>query len=275
MAPISNVTSGYAPSDGTDIFYECAGDGPALMFVHAGVSDRRMWDPQFEHFADRYRVIRYDHRGFGKSKMGNGPYSLRGDLRNVLKHLGIETAALVGCSMGGGAAIDFALENTESVSALVLVGTGVAGFQWTEQTIAHFSELMRLTQAGSIDQARELDAHFWLDGPAREPARVDPVYRERARQLHAENFPPVVLLTPEQPLVPPAIERPGEIQVPTRVVIGDQDADDLKTIARLLAEKIPRARLVTMADSAHVPNLEHPDEFNRILSEFLQEKAHT
>lgn len=127
MAPRFDVTSGYAPSGAAKIYFESAGTGRNLIFAHAGISDSRMWDPQFESFAERFRVVRYDHRGFGKSKLTDEPYALADDLLNVLRHLSVAKTALVGCSMGGTAAIDFALEHPEMVAALVLVGSGVSG----------------------------------------------------------------------------------------------------------------------------------------------------
>ena len=103
----ADFKSGFAPADGARIYFESAGVGPAVVFIHAGVSDRRMWDPQFDYFADKFEVIRYDLRGFGKSEMPDRSYSNRADLGKVLQFLGIGKAAIVGCSMGGSTAIDF------------------------------------------------------------------------------------------------------------------------------------------------------------------------
>ena len=149
MTSRSDFVSGYARSDGAKIYFESAGTGRAIAFIHAGVADCRMWDPQFELFARKFRVIRYDLRGFGKSEMPDGRYANRRDLRNVLQHLGVEKAALVGCSMGGETAIDFALEHPERVTAIVPVGAGVNGWdQWSDAMIRHIGEFMRLAKAG-------------------------------------------------------------------------------------------------------------------------------
>ena len=123
----ADFKSGFAPADGARIHFESACAGPAVVFIHAGVSDRRMWDPQFDYFADKFHVVRYDLRGFGKSEKPDLSYSNRADLGKVLQFLGIEKAALVGCSMGGSTAIDFTLEHPERVVALVTVGSGVSG----------------------------------------------------------------------------------------------------------------------------------------------------
>lgn len=273
MSPRSDRSSGYASSGGAKLYFETAGEGSALVFIHAGISDSRMWDPQFERFADRFKVVRYDHRSFGKSDFPNEPYTLRDDLLNVLRHLHIEKAVLIGCSMGGSTALDFALEHPGMVSALVLVGSGVSGLNdpkyLSEDTIKYWRELMSVIQKGDLDKAREMDAEYWIDGSGRSPAQIDPVYRERARQLHRENFSVGRVTRPESQLTPPAIDRLREIKAPTMVVIGDNDSEDLRKLADRLAAEISNARLVKMRNAAHLPSLEHPAEFNRLLEEFL------
>jgi pimeloyl-ACP methyl ester carboxylesterase len=273
MPPRTELTKGYAPSGTAKIYFETAGAGPDLVFVHAGVSDSRMWDPQFEAFAGKFRVARYDHRGFGKSKMPDEPYALRDDLLAVIRHLGIARAALVGCSMGGATVVDFALEHPEVVTALVLVGSGVSGFNDSKElsadTLKYWAEFLTLVRAGDVERAREMDAKHWIDGPSRDSTKIDPTYRTRARQLHRENFSIDRFAYPEQPLKPPAICRLREISAPTLVAIGDNDEPDLVKLANRLATEIPNATLVTIANAAHLPSLEHRDQFNEILSRFL------
>lgn len=270
MTTRSDFVSGYAPSDGAKIYFESAGAGPAVIFIHAGVSDRRMWDPQFDFFARQFRVVRYDLRGFGKSEMPDLPYANRTDLRNVLQYLGIDKAALIGCSMGGSTAIDFTLEHPQTVTALLPVGAGVSGWnEWSDEAIRYFAEFMRLAKDGEIERVREMDAVLWLDGPARDPARIDPSYRARAREIHKDNFSLTRFAHPEEELKPPAIGRLGEIECSTLVLVGDSDTPEILKIAARLAKEIPAAKLLTIANAAHLPNLEHPDEFNAIVNEFL------
>src|SRR5215216_7930834 len=94
--------TGMAAVNGTRIYYEAAGEGEPLVLVHAGIADSRMWEGQIAAFAERYRVIRYDLRGFGKTEMVEGPFSHHEDLRGLLDFLGVRRTHLVGCSMGGG-----------------------------------------------------------------------------------------------------------------------------------------------------------------------------
>src|SRR5688500_4113635 len=120
--------TGMADVNGARIYYEVAGEGEPLVLVHAGIADSRMWDGQLTAFADRNRVIRHDMRGFGMSAMVDGPFSHHDDLRGLLDSLDVERAHLVGCSMGGGAVLDFALGYPQRVVNLVLVGSAVGGF---------------------------------------------------------------------------------------------------------------------------------------------------
>ena len=270
MTTRSGFESGYAPSDGAKIYFESAGAGPTVVFIHAGVSDRRMWDPQFDFFAKKFRVVRYDLRGFGKSEMPDLPYSNRADLGNVLLHLEIEKAVLIGCSMGGGAAIDFTLEHPERVTALLPVGAGVSGWNgWSDEAIRQWTELLRLAKEGEVERVREMEAAVWFDGPARDPSRIDPAYRQRAQEIHTDNFSLTRFEHPEEMLKPPAIGRLGEIRCPTLVLVGDSDTPDLIKLATRLANEIPGARLATIANAAHLPSLEHPEEFNAIVNDFL------
>lgn len=270
MPAASNKITGFATSNGTKLYYEVCGEGSALVFIHAGVSDHRMWDPQVAAFASRYKVVRYDLRDFGKSTMPNESFALRDDLHAVLRHLGIIKAALVGCSMGGATAIDFTLEHPEMVTGLVPVGAGVSGWNdWLEESGKLMTEMTNAVRAGDTDAAFEISARYWIDGPSRDASRVDPTYRDLARRLHKENFSLELFQHNEVPLDPPATTRLGEIKCPTMVVIGDNDAQDLRKVAQHLAKEISGATLMTIANAAHLPSLEHPIEFNRLLEDFL------
>src|SRR6185369_3177599 len=121
---MADVQTGFADVNGAKLYYEVAGQGHALAFVHAWIADNTMWDGQFAEFAKHYRVIRYDNRGFGKTEPVDAEFSAREDLHGLLKFLGVERTYLVGCSNGGGISIDLTLEHPELVDALVTVGSG-------------------------------------------------------------------------------------------------------------------------------------------------------
>src|SRR3989304_1406543 len=139
------VQTGFVDVEGARLYYETAGTGRYLVLIHAGVADSRMWDDQFLVFADRFHVVRYDTRGFGRSKTEDGPFSNRQDLRELLRHLGIGRSSLCGASRAGQIAIDFTLEYPEMVEALVPVAAGISGYggghEARERSEEHTSEL--------------------------------------------------------------------------------------------------------------------------------------
>lgn len=161
--------SGFVPSDGARLYYEISGDGEPLVLVPAGIADSSMWDGQLAAFARRYRVIRYDMRGFGRSAMVEGPFSHHEDSRALLDSLGIERAFLVGCSIGGRAIIDFALEHPELVRALVPVGSALSGFDAREDPPEQWEKLVAAENAGDLGRVSALEVQIWVDGPYRAP----------------------------------------------------------------------------------------------------------
>ena len=142
MSNTEHVQTGFAEINGTTLYYEVAGAGNPFFLVHGHLLDRRSWDDQFAVFAQRYRVIRYDQRGFGDSGLitKGESYSDRQDLYELMKFLGIESASLMGVSGGGALAIDFTLEHPEMVDALIPVTAGVSGFRPSEEVMKkHFN----------------------------------------------------------------------------------------------------------------------------------------
>lgn len=267
-------TLGSVDLNGTKIYYEVVGDGQPLVLLHAGLTTSEMWDAQWETFAHSYRVIRYDLRGCGWSRRPPGPFSPREDLSQLLSFMGIERATLVGASLGGQLAIDFTLEHPERVAALILIGAGVSGIQPSAFVQARSKEIDAMAANGYIAQAVELTLQLWVDGPRRSVEHVDPTLREQVRQMTTRNVERAAGLDQSQPLPlePPALSRLGEIQVPTLVVVGDQDVPDTLAAADLLARGIRGAQKAVMLGAAHLPSMEQPEQFNRLVAEFLRSR---
>lgn len=263
---------GVAAINRAQIAYEVAGSGPALTLIHAGIADMRMWDGQFATFAAAYRVVRYDIRGFGQSPMPAGPYTMRADLRALLDHLGIARTHLIGISMGGSIALDFALDYPEMVAALIPVASGISGITSSAWLTARYAAIDAAIRAGDLDTANELELRLWVDGAGRAPEDMDPAMRERMRAMNAAVL--VAESTGEQGtsvnrLDPPAVGRLGEIAAPTLVIVGTRDVPDVVEQAELLATQIPGARKAVMPGVAHLPPMEAPAEFNRLVLDFL------
>jgi len=270
MKEINRLQTGFADVNNTRLYYEVAGTGHPLVLIHGGLVNRRLWDDQFAVFAQHYKVIRFDIRSFGDSApitAETPPYSLEEDLYGLLKFLGIEKTYVLGLSMGGAMAIDFTLMYPEMVDALMPVAMGLSGFEGEEP----WTEVDEALKRGDVAQAVELTLRMWTDGPMRTPDQVDPDVREKVRVMTTRNFehPEEENATQPRELESPAISRLSEIHVPTLIIIGDQDVLDILKIADILEKGIPGAMIEVIPGTAHHLNMEKPQEFNRIVLDFL------
>jgi 3-oxoadipate enol-lactonase len=257
-------------------YSEVAGEGPAIALLHEGICDSRMWDTQWERFTRSHRVLRFDFRGFGRSPLEEGTFSNARDTIELLDQHGFERFALVGVSLGGRVAIEVALAAPERVSALVLVGSGLPGHDWSDEMKATWDEEEAALRAGDLDAAIEVTLRTWVDGPRRRPDDVDRQVRGRVAEMQRRAIElqlPFEESAEEELLVEDVADRLGEIEAPTLVLVGEEDVPDIRTIADRLAREIPSARFETIANTAHVPSMERPEEFDRLVLGFLEEVA--
>ncbi len=273
---------GHVDVHGTRLYYERMGTGRPLVFLHAGIADHHMWDTAFFAFAQEYTVIRYDLRGYGKSKVStaNGDenadehYSHAQDLHAVLQELAVESATLVGASMGGAAAIDFALEQPAMTDALVLVGAVPSGYEFTGEVPPTLQRMVDACEQGDMDQAAELATRLWFDGPQRQPEQMDAALRQQVKAMvgaalidNPPNF------AGANAAAQPAMPRLHELTMPTLVVVGAQDDPTVQQASIQLADSIAGAERTVIDNTAHLPNLERPDEFYGVVLDFLQRTA--
>src|SRR5262245_59652289 len=148
--------------------HDVNGDGPVVLLVHEGIADRRMWQPQCGPFVDAgYTVVRCDLRGFGDTPVTPGTYSNIEDIHDLLLQLGVDSATLVGGSLGARVALEYALTYPESVDALVLMGPGLRGAEMTPEVLRSWEEEEALIEAGDIDGAVEVNLRTWVGGTLR------------------------------------------------------------------------------------------------------------
>lgn len=232
-----------------------------------------MWDPQWETFSRSHRVVRYDQRGFGRSPIGPGRFSNARDLLDLIEQQALESVALVGVSMGGRIALEVSLARPELIEALVLVGAGLPGHQWSAEMKAADEAEQAALARGDLDEAVEVTLRTWVDGPRRRPEDVDPEVRARVAEMQRRAYElqlPVWETAEEEPLVGDLAERIGEVGAPTLVLVGEEDVPDMHEIADRLERELPNARRASIADTAHVPSLERPREFDQLVLPFLQ-----
>ena len=257
--------------NGARIHYERVGEGMPVIFLHAGVADARMWRSQVDVLARQFDVITPDMRGFGASELRPEEWSPVEDLLGLVDELHLKPAHLVGCSVGGGLAIDFALEHGERISKLVLVAPGVGGLPPDPSDATLWEEVERAEKSGDVDAMLRAEARLWLDGPTRPEGYVRDPVRKFMVEMNGSNVGQDWEHAPTRKLEPPAADRLQEITAPTLLIVGDHDLATVYKAADLVTEKVPHVRKVVIHDAAHLPNLEHPDEFNRVVLDFLLE----
>ena len=252
------------------IAHEIAGDGPTVVLVHAGIADSRMWHPQWATYPARFRVVRYDLRGFGSSPLLPEPYSHARDLVALLEEVG--PASVVGVSLGGRVALEAAVARPDLVEALVLVGAGLPDHDWSEEMLRFDAEEEAIAARGDVAGYAEANIRFWLDA-GRESEAVD---REVRTLVHAMIVQSFELQEPEpegavgELLVPDLAERLGDVRMPVLVVVGVDDVADMHAIAERLERELPNARREVIPGAAHLPSLERPAEFDRVVLPFLE-----
>jgi pimeloyl-ACP methyl ester carboxylesterase len=258
--------------DDHGLYYETTGAGRPLVLLHAGVADSRMWDDQAAAFARRYRLIRYDLPGSGRSPIPNRRFSHHGILHALFESIGLEPAWLVGASFGGRVAVDFCLAYPEKVRGMVLAGPVLGGFQPSAEIERFGEEEDRLLEAGDLEAATELNLRTWVDGPRRSADQVDPAVRALVGEMQLQAFSmPVPDNAELEWLEPPAMERLDEIQVPTLVVVGAQDIQEVIMHGAKVSSEISTADIRVMPTSGHLMSMEAPDEFNRLVLSFMAE----
>ncbi len=259
-------TSGYVEVNSAKLYCEIAGQGPPLILIHAGMSDSRMWDGQFSVFAKHYRTIRYDARGYGKSAMPpRVPFSMTEDLLGLLRALNLDRTSVLGLSLGGRIALDFCIEHSEAVSALVAVAPGLRGFPGSAPIKELSERIQAAVRIGDRDRILELMVQAWGDGAT---GRAAEHVREKITTIYRDN---VSTMFQQPPQIPEwtTTSRLGEIQAPCLIVIGERDQPYMIEIADFLERGIPNARKVVIPRAAHMVNMEQPEEFNRVVLEFL------
>jgi 3-oxoadipate enol-lactonase len=258
----------------TRLNFERAGSGPALILLHAGVGDLRLWEPQFQEFARHYDVVRFDFSGFGSSPVPTEAYSFLNDLRDVMDDLGIDRAALVGESMGAHTALEAALEMPERVGAVVAAATVISpgGFSSALKDFQAAEE--ELVAANDLEGATNLTLSAWVDGPGRASGEVDPDLRARVFGMALTAYKNWQAADPDlayEELDPPLQERIADIAAPVLAIWPTLDMPDAKTSTEWIVATVPGARLAVIEGAAHIVNMEKPDEFNRVALDFLAE----
>lgn len=270
--------SDFVELNGTEFYYEVTGSGSPLVLIHAGICDSRMWDVQVADFAQHYQVIRYDMRGYGQTDPVDLPYAHHEDLLALLDHLEIAQAHLIGASLGGTTALDFAVTYPDRVCSLITVCSEPSGYEdldengveIAEEIPEHWDQIVEAFRLGAYESVAEWEVRFWVDGPQRTADQVDAALR---RQVYEMNL--IALRNEAQefgeqlPLEPPAFTRFATLQLPTLVLVGELDQPVMRRAAEAMTTTIAGAQKIIITDTAHLPSMEQPEQFNQIVLDFL------
>jgi pimeloyl-ACP methyl ester carboxylesterase len=250
--------------------------GPAVVFLHANVADRRSWRVVFDLLdADGFDLIGYDRRGFGATPLGEEEFTHVEDLETVLDAAGAERAVLVGNSMGGAVVLDLALTLPERVAGLVLLGAGVTGMTDEGEDLEYEvdpatgrlqDELERAQRSGDVEAAVRALVHLWLDGPTQPEGRVGGAARELAAEMNRR----ILKIGAPDDAGDSGLDtwhELGEIEAPGIAAWGDLDIPADLPWYRLIAERLPRVTPRVLAGVAHLPSLEQPQTVAALVRE--------
>ena len=247
--------------NGARLWVESEGRGPAVLFIHGGLGDSRLWKPQARALASRFRAIRYDQRFYGRSEAPGVEYSPIDDVVGVLDALDVKRAALVGLSLGGALALDATLAHPGRVWALAHVAAGVTGMPVDPYSKEQEAAYEAAEQRGDLDAMMDIDFAVWA------PLGAAEEYRVLWRATPDAKRPPEGARSRRRE---PA--RLGAVAVPTLVIVPRHDPPAQRAVGMTVAAQIDRAQLVYV-ESDHYLTLREPDRVTPILEAFLVRAA--
>ncbi len=264
------MENGYAEVNGTELYYERSGEGYPIILLHGFSLDHRMWDPQFREFSRKFDAIRYDMRGFGKSgALKEGvDYRHADDLRELMSHMGIKRAALVGLSKGGAVAINFSIAHPEMVSKLVLADAEVPGFRVSNSYRKELDHIWSMASIGGINASKDAWLKHAFFAPAQRKPNVIASIHEMVSDYSGWHF---MHKDPELFTLVPAINHLHAIRMPLLIIVGKMDIPDFIDESLLLSKSVKGSRLEFINAVGHMSNMEDPKTFNSLSVPFLSD----
>ncbi|MGP4039631.1 alpha/beta fold hydrolase [Gracilibacillus sp. D59] len=248
-----------------DLHYQINGEGHPIVLLHSGGTDLRDWTFLAPLLAKDYKVVTFDVRGIGKSPSPIEKANYVEDLLLLIDHLELETATLVGHSIGGQIATEFALNYPEKVKNLILIAPSLSGFNYSQAFNEYINSINQV--APDIDQMLDVS----LSGSLYQVVMSSP-HRDIMIQMHRDYF-HRVLTWPKFEIIwpqPPAIERLDELSMNTLFIIGEKDFQDNHRVAEHF-NKVPNVRFFEIANADHMVTLTHPDELFAKIDNFMKE----
>ena len=252
---------------GGSLQYAVAGDGDPVVFIDGFGLDSDMWAPQWPALSQRYRVMRYDLRGYGRSSLPEGAYSHVDDFLALVDFLQMRPAHLVALSMGGRYALRIAQAAPSAVRSLTLAGTALDGHNWSADWLRRWRQITDAAKAGDIGAARQQWLRHALFEPALEQTETAAALESMIARYSGWHW---RHRDPDEGPSHPIAELLSSVTIPTLVVVGGRDLPDFQNIAQRVARDMPNVELRAISNAGHMSNMEAPEEFNRLVLEHLQ-----
>lgn len=253
----------------TKLYYEITGEGQALVFIHGLGSSTRDWEYQTSEFSKKYQVIALDLRGHGQSDKPAGPYTIpmfAADLADLLRALEVPSAHIVGISLGGAVAFQFALDHPAMVKTLTIINSAPTLGGTPEQAAQEIERRVGIVQQyGMRAMGQSLS-------PALFPKPEHAALRDTFVERWAENDPTAYIAATRSMLNWDVTDRLGSIPSPTLIIAADQDYSPVAG-KEAYSKLLPEAQLAVIADAHHAAPLEQPQEFNKALAQFLAQHS--
>lgn len=256
-------------ANGIEMNYEIQGQGKNLVLIHGYSDNMNMWYNQVPEFSKHYQVLSLDVRGFGKSEIGKDPYSMElcaDDLYELLKVLNMESAYLVGYSMGGRIGLSFTLKHPGMVGGLVFANSGVGG-ETTPEVEEARKMMLEVLKQGDIETIAEMMAVASFSPDFKER---DPEIFKKYKEIKMQNDPSPYVSIMESLFA--AIENPpdlSQVKCPVLIIAGESDGFMPLDVAQSMKNAIPNA-LLKVLPTGHASAIETPEEFNAIVMKFLK-----
>lgn len=256
---IKNEIKGYFQAIGAKIYYERKGTGPAVMFLHAGIADCRMWQKEYDALGENFHVIRLDLPGFGSSDFTGGEFSYSGILQELLEFLRLDCVHIIAASFGGNIAMDFAVSYPDMCRSLVLESPALSGWEDSSDLQKSFEIEERLLEEKNVQKVAEFNYELWILR-GRDQEAVDKRIKDLVIDMQWKA------LTKKEPDIPceemeeeDNINRLARIKAPVLLLNGEKDVKDFLEISSHIHREVPSSDIVLIENAGHLANLEAPE----------------
>ena len=265
-SPVWAQKESFLPFGNGKIYYKVQGAGTPIVFVHAGFQDHNMWQPQIDHFSKKHKVVVFDVPGHGATVSDTARPQAAAVIKAVMDGLHIEKAAVVGLSLGGAMATDFATQHPQRVTHLILAGSGLSG--WDENrkvdttTTQYVTALFDALGKKDTALAASVFVKNWFAGPLRTRQQLAPALWDNGYDVTYQNMRKHKVSGWPRFAQPAAIHSLHKLQMPVLILTGTIDMPEVLLMNKWLKEHIPNSKQVLMPGLAHMLNLEDPAKFN-------------